>query len=273
MMGKISTSHLARRAVVYLRQSTLKQVYEHRESTDRQYALQQRAVELGWAADQIDIIDEDLGQSGSSADKRTGFQRLAEAIAHARVGVVFALEVSRLSRSSADWHRLLDLCALADTVIADETAVFAPGDHNDRLVGMKGTMSEAELYWMKLRLHGGRLNKARRGVLRFTPPAGYEWEATTQRFILSPDERVRAAVRLIFERFAVDGSACGVVRYFVQNGLMLPSRLRGNGSACWIARIPHRNSPRPPIWDADQGARSFSVRGVLSYVPDRKVTQ
>jgi DNA invertase Pin-like site-specific DNA recombinase len=234
MSAKIASSQLSRRAVVYLRQSTLKQVFEHGESTARQYALQERAAELGWNTDQIDIIDEDLGQSGSGTEHRGGFLRLAEAVAHGRVGAVFALEVSRLSRSSADWHRLLDLCALADTVICDGQAVFAPGDHNDRLVlGMKGTMSEAELYWMKLRLHGGRLNKARRGDLHFHAPAGYEWDADSLRFVQSPDERVRAGITQIFELFRLLGAATAVVRHCQAKQLLLPCRLRGNGPIHW----------------------------------------
>jgi len=168
MSGKILPTHLERRATVYLRQSTLKQVHEHRESTARQYALKQRALDLGWQLDRIDVIDDDLGQSGSSAAWREGFQRLAADVAHGRVGAIFALEVSRLSRSSADWHRLLELCGLANVVIVDEQAVYTPCDHNDRLLlGLKGTMSEAEQYWMRLRLEGGRMNKARRGELYF----------------------------------------------------------------------------------------------------------
>jgi DNA invertase Pin-like site-specific DNA recombinase len=164
MSGKILPTHPERRATVYLRQSTLKQVHEHRESTARQYALKQRALDLGWRPDRIDVIDDDLGQSGSSAAWRGGFQRLAADVAHGRMGAIFALEVSRLSRSSADWHRLLELCGFANVVIVAEQAVYTPGDHNDRLLlGLKGTMSEAEQYWMRPRLEGGRMNKARRG--------------------------------------------------------------------------------------------------------------
>ncbi|MFQ5974000.1 MAG: recombinase family protein [Alphaproteobacteria bacterium] len=225
MNDKIVPTHLERRAVVYLRQSTLKQVHEHRESTARQYALQERAQELGWTPDGIDVIDEDLGQSGSSTEARLGFQRLAEDVAHGRTGAIFALEVSRLARSSADWHRLLELCGLADVIIADEQAVYTPRDFNDRLLlGLKGTMSEAEQYWMRLRLDGGRLSKARRGELFFVPPAGYEWDAATRRFRFNPDEQVQRAVRLAFERFRLDGSAYGVTRYFTQHGLPMPAR-------------------------------------------------
>jgi DNA invertase Pin-like site-specific DNA recombinase len=223
MNEKIRSSHLERRAAVYLRQSTLKQVHEHRESTARQYALRQRAVALGWDERHVDVIDDDLGQSGASADGREGFQRLAEDVARGRVGAVFALEVSRLSRSSADWHQLLQLCALADVLLIDEQAVYSPNDYNDRLLlGLKGTMSEAELYWMRLRLEGGRLNKARRGELFMTPPAGYAWDAATRRFRFDSDEQVQRAVRLVFERFRVDGTANSVARYFVRHGLKLP---------------------------------------------------
>lgn len=225
MNDKVQATHLARRAVVYLRQSTLKQVHEHRESTARQYSLRERALELGWSAGLIDTIDEDLGQSGTSISERTGFQRLAEQVAHGRVGAIFALEVSRLARSSADWHRLLDLCGLADVLIADEQAVYTPRDYNDRLLlGLKGTMSEAEQYWMRLRLQGGKLSKARRGDLHLTAPTGYEWDETTSRLRLDPDEQVQRAVHLLFERFRLDGSACAVLRYLASNGLMMPAR-------------------------------------------------
>lgn len=225
MNDKIKRTHLERRATVYLRQSTMKQVYEHRESTARQYDLRERAIALGWSAPQVDVIDDDLGQSGTSTDARNGFQRLAEDVAHGRVGAIFSLEVSRLARSSADWHQLLDLCGLADVVIVDEHAVYTPIDYNDRLLlGLKGTMSEAELYWMRLRLHGGQISKARRGEYAFLPPAGYEWDATASRFRFDPDENVQRAVSLVFERFRLDGSAYAVARYFIRHGLELAAR-------------------------------------------------
>jgi DNA invertase Pin-like site-specific DNA recombinase len=235
MNEKIRSTHLERRAAVYLRQSTLKQVHEHRESTTRQYALRQRAVALGWDEERVDVIDDDLGQSGASSDWREGFQRLAESVAHGRVGAIFALEVSRLSRSSADWHQLLQLCGLADVLLIDEQAVYSPSDYNDRLLlGLKGTMSEAEQYWMRLRLEGGRLSKARRGELFMTPPAGYEWNATTRRFRFDPDEHVQRAVRLVFDRFRLDGTAYGVARYFLRHGLKIPAReLGGSHPICW----------------------------------------
>jgi DNA invertase Pin-like site-specific DNA recombinase len=224
MNDKIQATHLERRAIVYLRQSTLKQVHEHRESTARQYALRQHAQELGWPDGRIDVIDEDLGQSGTGTDWRSGFQRMAEEVAQGRVGIVLSLEVSRLARSSADWQHLLDVCALADVLIADEQAVYTPRDYNDRLLlGLKGTMSEAEQYWMRLRLQGGKLSKARRGELFITPPVGYQWDEATHRLRLDPDEQVQRAVRLVFERFRLDGSAYAVVRYFAHHGLTFPT--------------------------------------------------
>jgi DNA invertase Pin-like site-specific DNA recombinase len=235
MIDKIQPTHLQRRAMVYLRQSTLRQVHEHRESTERQYALRRRAVELGWAADHVDVVDEDLGHSGASTTGRTGFARLAEDVAHGRVGAILALEVSRLARCSADWHRLLDLCGLADVVIADEQSVFTVRDYNDRLLlGLKGTMSEAELYWMRLRLEGGRLSKARRGELYVSPPIGYQWDAAACRLRLDADEQVQRAVRLVFERFRLDGSAYAVVRYFERHGLRLPTTASSRRDSRWV---------------------------------------
>ena len=234
MNDKIRPNHLDRRAVVYLRQSTLKQVHDHRESTIRQYALGQRAITLGWDERSVNVIDDDLGESGTSSDGRAGFLRLAEDVARGRIGAIFALEVSRLSRSSADWHQLLELCGLADVVLIDEQAVYAPNDYNDRLLlGLKGAMSEAELHWMRLRLEGGRLSKARRGELFLTPPAGYEWDAATHRFRFDSDEQVQHAVRLVFERFHLDGTAYGVARYFAHHGLKMPARDIRGCRLCW----------------------------------------
>jgi DNA invertase Pin-like site-specific DNA recombinase len=234
MNNKILTTHLERRAAVYLRQSTLKQVHEHRESTARQYSLRERAVALGWTAEHVDVIDDDLGQSGTSTHERDGFQRLAEDVAHGRVGAIFAIEVSRLARSSADWHHLLDLCGLADVVIVDEQAIYTPRDYNDRLLlGLKGTMSEAELYWMRLRLHGGQISKARRGEYAFVPPAGYEWDSATSHFRMDPDENVQRAVSLVFERFRVDGTARRVAQYLVRHGLQLPVRSPAERTLRW----------------------------------------
>ena len=171
----------------------MKQVHESQESTIRQYALKDRAIALGWPADVIDVVDDDLGQSGTSTERRLGFKRVAEDISRGRVGVLFSLEVSRLARSSADWHQLLDLCSWTDVLIADEQSVFAPNDVNDRLLrGLKGQMSEAERYWMRLRLHGARQSKAKRGELRLhPPPIGYIWDQALQRLRLDPDEEIQ----------------------------------------------------------------------------------
>lgn len=236
MNDKIQSTHLERRAIVYLRQSTFRQIYEHPESTSRQYALHQRAIDLGWPADRIEVIDEDLGQSGASATWRPGFQRLANDVAHGRIGAIFALEVSRLARCSADWYRLLDLCGFADVVLADEQAVYTPRDSNDRLLlGLKGTMSEAEQAWMRLRLQGGKLSKARRGELFFHAPTGYEWDDAAHRFRFDPDEHVQRAIHLVFERFRLDGSAYAVMRYFAVHGLKLPTRDLTTHELHWVA--------------------------------------
>ena len=241
MISKISDEHLQRRAVVYLRQSTLKQVVEHTESTKRQYNLRERALALGWPVNSVDVVDEDLGRSGSTTEGRSGFRKLSEEIARGSVGAVLALDVSRLARSSADWHRLLDLCGVADVLIADEQSIYDPRDHNDRLLlGIKGTMSEAELTWMRLRLRGARMSKARRGEYHLPPPVGYEWDPSTQRFRLDADEGVQRAIKLIFERFRIDRSAHGVARYFVTHDLKIPTRLLGTRDLSWSAPRPSR---------------------------------
>ena len=240
MIDKIPRTYLDRRAVVYLRQSTMKQVHEHRESTARQYALQQRAVELGWEPERVDVVDDDLGQSGAGTEWRKGFQHVAEEVAHGRVGAIFALEVSRLARSSADWHRLLDLCGLTDVLIVDEQAIYNPRDYNDKLLlGLKGTMSEAEQYWMRLRLQGGKLSKARRGELFHAPPIGYQWDESTHRLCLDPDEHIQQAVRLVFERFRIDGSAYAAMRYFLRHDLTIPVRAAGTRE---VHSVPPRHS-------------------------------
>src|SRR5262245_172449 len=238
MSDKIRSSHLERNAIVYLRQSSPQQVREHRESTHRQYALRERACALGWSADAIEVIDEDLGHS--SLESRTGFQYVAEEVAQGRVGALFALEVSRLARSSADWYRLLDLAGLAGAVIVDEDFVYDPGDFNDRLVlGLKGQFADAELYWMRLRLHGGKMSKARRGEVVFEPPTGYVW-GDDHRLRFDLDEQVQRVVQLIFERFRLDGSAAAVVRYLHQHGVRLPLRDRISDELRWKPVRYHR---------------------------------
>ena len=198
---KITTAHLSRLAYLYVRQSTLRQVFENTESTHRQYALRERAVALGWPLDRIIVIDSDLGQSGASAADREGFQRLVTEVSLGRVGIVLGLEVSRLARNSTDWHRLLELCALADTLILDEDGLYDPAHFNDRLLlGLKGTMSEAELHVLKARLRGGILSRARRGELKQMVPVGFVHDLH-DRVTLDPDAQVQASVRLFFEAF------------------------------------------------------------------------
>jgi len=223
MTARIEASHLGRRACVYVRQSTAAQVFEHGESTERQYALAGRAAALGWTEPAIDVIDEDLGRSGATTEGRTGFARLVEGVVHGEVGAIFAIEVSRLARSSMDWQRLLALCAVAEVVVADEQAVYDPGDKDDKLLlDIKGTMSEAELHWIRLRLHGALQSKARRGELRIGPPTGYVWGG--HRFEIDPDESVQAGIRLVFERYAIEPSAYAVARWALQQGVSIPVR-------------------------------------------------
>src|SRR5881296_117322 len=198
---KITATHLKRNAYLYVRQSTMRQVVENTESTQRQYALQQNAVALGWSQEKIIVIDSDLGQSGASAVDREGFQRLVAEVGMGRAGIVLGLEVSRLARNSTDWHRLLEICALTDTLILDEDGVYDPAHFNDRLLlGLKGTMSEAELHVLGARLRGGILNKARRGELRGHLPVGFVYTADG-RVALDPDAQVQASVHLFFETF------------------------------------------------------------------------
>ena len=234
--SKVTASHLQRNAYLYVRQSTLRQVLENTESTKRQYALRQRAIALGWKADQVVVIDSDLGRSGASAADRTGFQKLVAEVGVGRAGIVLGLEVSRLARNNADWHRLLEICALTRTLILDEDGVYDPAHYNDRLLlGLKGTMSEAELHVLRARLRGGILSKAGRGELRMLLPVGLVYDAA-DRVILDPDAQIQQSIRLLFETFARIGTACSTVKYFNQNDLLFPKRLsRGprKGEVVW----------------------------------------
>jgi DNA invertase Pin-like site-specific DNA recombinase len=192
---KVKAAHLQRNAYLYIRQSTLRQVFENSESTKRQYALCQKAIALGWPEDRIVVIDSDLGQSGASAADREGFQRLVTEVSLGRAGIVLGLEVSRLARNSTDWHRLLEICALTDALILDEDGVYDPAHFNDRLLlGLKGTMSEAELHVLRARLQGGILNKARRGELFIRPPVGLTYNSEGG-LVLDPDKQVQDALR------------------------------------------------------------------------------
>src|SRR5215211_3262844 len=177
--SKVTAGHLARTAYLYVRQSTLRQVINNTESAERQYALRQRAVALGWPAGQITVIDTDQGQSGASAADREGFQQLVAEVGLGKAGIVLGLEVSRLARNNADWHRLLEICALSRTLICDEDGLYDPANFNDRLLlGLKGTMSEAESHFLKARLRGGQLSKARRGELVMPLPVGLVRDGT-----------------------------------------------------------------------------------------------
>jgi DNA invertase Pin-like site-specific DNA recombinase len=223
---KVQPHHLERSAYLYIRQSSMRQVFENVESTKRQYALRGRATALGWHDDKIIVIDSDQGESGSSATWREGFQRLVTDVGMGRAGIVMGLEVSRLARNNADWHRLLEICALAETLILDEDGVYDPTSFNDRLLlGLKGTMSEAELHVIKARLRGGILNKVRRGEYRCPLPTGFTYDEVGN-VKLDPDAHIRGAIAHFFETFLRVGSACQTIKVFKKEGLLFPSRLR-----------------------------------------------
>jgi DNA invertase Pin-like site-specific DNA recombinase len=208
MNDKITTDHLSRAAYIYVRQSTVTQIQNNRESTARQYGLRQRANQLGWQAEQVRLIDDDLGLSGSGNTTRKGFELMASEVALGRVGIILAIEVSRLARNNAEWYRLLDFCGLTNTLIGDEDGVYHPGLYNDRLLlGLKGTMSEAELYVIRARLNGGILSKAARGELRCSLPIGFIWGEEEGQVLFDPNEAVTNAIYTIFQKFAETGSA------------------------------------------------------------------
>lgn len=247
--AKIQTPHFERMAYVYVRQSTPWQVMENRESTERQYHLRERAIQLGWPASHVEVIDEDQGRSGSTAAHRSGFQRLVTEVGLGKVGIVLMLEASRLARNNSDWYRLIEICGLTSTLIGDEGAVYSPREPNDRLLlGVKGTLSEAELFTLRTRLYEGRWNKARKGNLQFPLPTGYvhgangDWE-------LDPDAQVRERLTCLFDCFRRHGVARSVVRDLKQQGLDLPTRTTvrdGYGSLIWktpslsaVVRILH----------------------------------
>lgn len=222
--SKIKSGHLQRSAIVYVRQSTLVQVNEHLESKARQYGLASHAEELGWSKHQISVIDEDQGKSGRDAANRTGFQRLLTEVTLGHVGLVLGLEMSRLARSSKDWHHLLELCALFETLLGDQDGVYNPTDSNDRLLlGLKGTMSEFELLTMRNRLQRGLINKAERGELHIAPPIGYQ-RLPSGEVVLDTDEQARNVIHLIFDKFDELGTARKVLIYLVRNQLRLGYR-------------------------------------------------
>ena len=237
---KLTSSHLRRQAFVYLRQSSQAQLERNVESTARQYALVERALELGFARDQVVVIDEDLGISGSGMSERSGFARLAAEVALGHAGLVLGLEVSRLARNNADWYRLLDLCGVTDTVIGDADGLYHPGSFNDRLLlGLKGTMSEAELHVLRARLEGGIRNKAARGELRKALPIGLVWGEDEGEIRLDSDEAVRGAIATIFVRFAELGSVRQVWLWMRREGVQFPLR-RWPNELRWVTPTYHQ---------------------------------
>ena len=240
MNSKIADQHLARQACIYIRQSTMGQVRFHQESTERQYNLKSKAESLGWKDDQIRILDRDLGQSGSAATNREDFKALVGEVAMGRVGAIFSLEASRLARSNQDWHRLLELCAITSTLVIDEDGCYNPAEFNDGLVlGMKGTFAQAELHIIRARLHGGKLNKASKGELRFPLPVGFIFEG--DKIAFDPDQEVQGAVRTVFDLFARENTAFGVVQRYNELGLRFPRRAYGgawDGKLLW-GRLTH----------------------------------
>jgi DNA invertase Pin-like site-specific DNA recombinase len=262
--SKIQPHHLERLAIVYIRQSTLQQVVHHNESTKLQYGLPRRAEQLGWPRQNVLLIDDDLGRSGTSAEGRPGFQRLVAEVGLNHVGIILGIEMSRLARSCKDWHQLLEICALFGTLIADLDGVYDPSDYNDRLLlGLKGTMSEAELHLLKQRLYQGKLNKARRGEIIHGLPTGYLRRPNGE-VCLDPDEQVQSVVRLIFQKFSECGTINGVLQYLSAHNIQIGVRLRSGtekGELVW--RRPNRmtlsNLLHHPIY---AGAYTFGRRQI-----------
>src|SRR6266699_1199992 len=214
MNSKITEQHRSRPAYIYVRQSTNAQVLHHQESTERQYALRTMALELGWSESAIRTLDRDLGMTGTEMTRREDFKTLVADVSMGQVGAVFALEVSRLARSNLDWHRLLELCALTATLVIDEDGCYDPSDFNDGLLlGLKGTMAQAELHFLHARLQGGKLHKAQKGELRFPLPVGFCYDAGS-RIIQDPDEEVRGVVSLVARLCSATGRAFAVMQRF-----------------------------------------------------------
>jgi len=238
--SKIKPAHLHRSAFVYVRQSTATQVEYNHESTERQYALVDKACVLGWSREQVSLVDEDLGLSGASATNRSGFARMTAEVALAHVGIILGLEVSRLARNNADWYQLLDLCAMTDTLIGDADGIYHPAQFNDRLVlGLKGTMSEAELHILRARLDGGIRNKAARGELRRGLPVGLVWGEDEGEVRFHPDAAVTSALRTVFERFEEFGSVRRVWLWFRSEGLSFPLQSIQLREIQWTAPTYH----------------------------------
>jgi DNA invertase Pin-like site-specific DNA recombinase len=233
--ANVKPTHLGRTACIYVRQSSPTQLERNRESTDRQYNLVTRALELGWTRPHIVVIDEDQGRSGSGVVERSGFAKLAAEVALGHVGLVLGLEVSRLARNNTDWYRLLDLCGMTDTLIGDGDGRSHPALFNDRLVlGLKGTMSEAELHVLRARLEGGIRNKAARGELRRGLPVGFLWGEADGEVRFHPDASVTGAIRTVFERFAELGSVRRVWLWFRAQGLAFPLQSHPHTELRWV---------------------------------------
>lgn len=242
---KIAPDHLRRCAIIYVRQSSAAQIEQHRESTARQYQLAERALELGWPRDQVSVLDEDLGISGSGLAERAGFARLISEVALGRVGIVLGLEVSRLARNNADWYRLLDLCGVTNTLIGDADGIYHPGLFNDRLVlGLKGTMSEAELHVLRARLNGGIRNKAARGELRRGLPVGFIWGEQEGEVLLHPDQSVTSVIYAVFARFAELGSVRRVWLWFCSQDLRWPLQSNNIEEVQWVRPTYTMEFPR-----------------------------
>jgi DNA invertase Pin-like site-specific DNA recombinase len=261
---KILGRHQDRLAIVYVRQSTVQQVERHQESTKLQYALADRAAQFGWLREQIVVIDDDLGRSGASVEGRLGFQRLVAEVGLGNVGLVLGVEMSRLARSCRDWHQLLEICALFDTLIADADGVYDPSNYNDRLLlGLKGTMSEAELHILKARMLAGRKAKAKRGELGKSVPIGYARRASGE-IVFDPDEQAQATVRLVFDlldRFKTVGK---VMTYLVEHDIRMPVRLHGGPGK---GELEWRRANRPTLLNLFAnpiyaGVYAYGVRAV-----------
>jgi DNA invertase Pin-like site-specific DNA recombinase len=268
--SKVTAAHLRRTAVIYVRQSSLAQVDRNKESTARQYDLAARAHALGWPSGAVRVIDDDLGVSGASTAGRSGFAELAAQVGLGQVGIVLALEVSRLARNNSDWYRLLDLAGMTDTLIADADGVYHPGLFNDRLLlGMKGTMSEAELHILRARLHGGIRTKAARGELRIGLPIGLVWGEADGQILKHPNEAVRGVLTAIFEQFPARGSVRSVWLWLRDQGLQLPLSKNGHLAASaeivWVDPTYHavHNILTHPAY---AGAYTFGRTGQHRYV-------
>jgi DNA invertase Pin-like site-specific DNA recombinase len=251
--SKVQERHRKKNAYVYIRQSTMFQVRHHQESTERQYALKDKALEMGWGSSMIRTMDGDLGLSGARTTGREDFKTLVAEVSMGRAGAIFALEVSRWARSCLDWHRLLELCALTETLVVDEDGCYDPADYNDGLLlGIKGTVAHAELHIIRARLHGGKRNKAKKGELRFPLPVGMSYDELG-RIELDPDMEVQGAVRQVFSSFRKTGSAYGVVQEFRRQGLRFPNRAYGG---VWAGKL---------IWGVLQHGRVLGILKNPSY--------